>query len=263
MADRQHQRDDPSRGEPTPRRNFRDQFEGSGDYGGSYSAGGAAGRGYGGGYAGYDEERDEAPGALRTFPRPDVPRPGMIVGLGGNTAGYGRGGALDYGYGGMNVGGRDADWGLADVPRGGASLTGSRLGEDRAWRPDFTGRGPRGYKRSDIRINEDVCDALTQDRLVDASDIDVRVEAGEVTLSGNVQSRLMKRRAEDVAEFVRGVRDIHNRLRIDPGARAADREVTRDVELEGGSPADVMRPGGAAEAYTRAQGTEPNESDGS
>src|SRR5262245_20667475 len=48
------------------------------------------------------------------------------------------------------------------------------------------GKGPRGYRRSDARIYEDVCEALTRDGEVDASDVEVTVEDGQVMLSGTV-----------------------------------------------------------------------------
>jgi len=81
----------------------------------------------------------------------------------------------------------------------------------------FTGRGPRGYQRSDDRIKEDVCDRLTQHGQIDASDVEVGVENCEVTLSGTVDSREAKRRAEDVADSVQGVREVHNQLRVQQG----------------------------------------------
>ncbi len=74
--------------------------------------------------------------------------------------------------------------------------------------------GPRGYRRADDRICEDVCDRLTQHGQIDASDIEVRVDNGEVTLAGMVDSRRTKRMAEDVVESVAGVRDVHNELRV-------------------------------------------------
>ena len=76
------------------------------------------------------------------------------------------------------------------------------------------GRGPEGYKRSAERITEDANDALTWDHDVDASKIQVSVEGDEVTLEGTVDSRRAKRAAEDAVERVRGVRDVHNRLRV-------------------------------------------------
>jgi hypothetical protein len=49
---------------------------------------------------------------------------------------------------------------------------------------------------------------------VDATDIEVLVISGEVTLSGTVDGRESKRRAEDIAADVLGVRDVQNNLRV-------------------------------------------------
>jgi Flp pilus assembly secretin CpaC len=49
---------------------------------------------------------------------------------------------------------------------------------------------------------------------VDASDIDVTVSNGEVTLTGSVDHRSTKRRAEDLAEAVSGVKNVENRIRV-------------------------------------------------
>jgi hypothetical protein len=80
-----------------------------------------------------------------------------------------------------------------------------------------TGKGPKGYVRSDERIREDVCDRLSEDDEVDASDITVQVKGGEVTLEGTVPDRHSKHRAEDIADSVNGVRDVTNRLRARKG----------------------------------------------
>ncbi|SLN65712.1 periplasmic protein [Roseivivax jejudonensis] len=79
---------------------------------------------------------------------------------------------------------------------------------------DFSGVGPRNYKRSDSRIAEDVNDDLTGDPTLDASDIEVTVRDCEVTLDGHVRSRRDKRRAEDWADHVIGVVHVQNNLRI-------------------------------------------------
>jgi BON domain len=76
------------------------------------------------------------------------------------------------------------------------------------------GRGPRGYRRSDQRIEEEVNDRLTDDPLLDASEIQVHVHDSEVTLTGNVDSRDARRRAEDLAEQVSGVTYVMNNLRV-------------------------------------------------
>lgn len=79
---------------------------------------------------------------------------------------------------------------------------------------NFSGVGSRTYRRRDVRILEDVNDELTRHPDIDATDIDVRCEDGEVTLSGTVDSRPCKRAAEDAAASRAGVRDVHNRLRV-------------------------------------------------
>lgn len=75
-------------------------------------------------------------------------------------------------------------------------------------------RGPKGWARSDESIYDDTCEALTVDSTLDASDIEVAVHEREVTLTGTVRDRQQKRIAELVAEQVRGVHDVHNRLSI-------------------------------------------------
>ncbi|MFN2386366.1 MAG: BON domain-containing protein [Thermoanaerobaculia bacterium] len=106
-----------------------------------------------------------------------------------------------------------------------------RSQEDAARRGGYAGRGPRNYRRSDERIREDVCERLEEAGHVDASDIEVRVENGEVTLEGTVKSRREKRLAEDLAAEVRGVRDVQNALRV--AAQAATREAAADVQVQG------------------------------
>lgn len=79
---------------------------------------------------------------------------------------------------------------------------------------DFTGRGPKNYKRSDERIKEDINDRLSFYSYIDASDVDIEVNNGEVILTGTVIDRWSKRRAEDIAESVSGVNNVENRLRV-------------------------------------------------
>jgi len=80
-----------------------------------------------------------------------------------------------------------------------------------------TGRGPRGYQRNDARIEEDICERFTRHGQLDASDIQVMVENGEVTLTGMVESRQAKRLAEDILDSISGVKDVHNQLRVQQG----------------------------------------------
>jgi osmotically-inducible protein OsmY len=78
----------------------------------------------------------------------------------------------------------------------------------------FSGRGPKGYRRSDERIQEEINEILTRHGDIDATDIEVRVQQGEVTLTGTVDDRWAKRLAEDIAEDVVGVTDVQNQIRV-------------------------------------------------
>lgn len=97
--------------------------------------------------------------------------------------------------------------------QGGGSVTADR------WmrRGPHTGRGPKGYRRSDEQIVDEVNRRLQQDGDVDATEISVTCSAGVVTLEGKVSDRGAKRAAEECAEDVHGVEDVLNHLRVDKG----------------------------------------------
>jgi hypothetical protein len=79
---------------------------------------------------------------------------------------------------------------------------------------NFAGKGPKGFRRSDDRIREDVCSTITQHPGVDGSDLDVDVSFGVVTLKGTVQERRMKHLAEIAAENLPGVKEVINQIRV-------------------------------------------------
>jgi hypothetical protein len=150
------------------------------------------------------------------------------------------------------AGGRGYDYGqdpqgFGDDRRGGAGYRG-RDREDRSWFPhevsdesfnhlyrrgvegqrngpplkggeqgefgEHRGKGPKNFRRTDERIMEDLNERLTEDALLDASDIEVACTGGEVTLNGTVSSKADKRRAEDIADGVGGVGHVQNNLRV-------------------------------------------------
>lgn len=75
-------------------------------------------------------------------------------------------------------------------------------------------RGPKGYKRSDDRIREDVSDRLGENPYLDCSEVEVSVSNGEVTLTGSVRSRQEKFLLEEIADDVSGVNEVHNQVRV-------------------------------------------------
>jgi osmotically-inducible protein OsmY len=108
------------------------------------------------------------------------------------------------------------------------------------------GRGPRGYTRSDERIREDVSDRLADNPILDASDIEVMVSGGEVTLSGSVDSRYSKRLAEDLAEEVSGVKHVQNNVRVrQTGQQRMSISGTSSGISEQGTTSDVGRTSGS------------------
>jgi hypothetical protein len=78
----------------------------------------------------------------------------------------------------------------------------------------YTGRGPKGYKRSDQQIVEEACQRLERDGEIDASEIEVTAEEGVIRLRGSVRDRQTKRRAEECIESIYGARDVMNELRV-------------------------------------------------
>ena len=230
---------------PDPRSDRRSRPGGGDDYG-QFD--------YGGGY-GASPRRDEDPRrAPRDHYGPDEHRAFAPYGTSGpvrtgRTVFDGDGHPAEYDRGGDERGRRRQDHGHNPGPpnvRGGRGLEArtwwdragdtlsSWLGDDDAqrrhrwdelrhaesqWpeaRGDHRGRGPKGYRRSDARIAEDVNDRLTDDPFLDASSIAVLVQDCEVTLSGAIVRREDKRRAEVLAESVSGVTHVQNNLRLTP-----------------------------------------------
>ncbi len=98
-------------------------------------------------------------------------------------------------------------------------------------RASHFGKGPKGYNRSSDRIREDVCEALTQSPHIDASEIEVSVQDGIVTLTGRVDSRRIKKEAERVSERVLGVDDVVNMLSM-TGEPSSNQEVKGPPKFE-------------------------------
>lgn len=117
---------------------------------------------------------------------------------------------------------------------------------DRMREGTHRGRGPRGYKRSDERIQEEVNDRLSDDPYIDASDVEVVVANCEITLTGTVDDRNSKRRAEDIAESVSGVSNVENRLRV----RGRTIEGATTTEATHGSAISRMAAAGASSSGT-------------
>jgi BON domain len=161
------------------------------------------GESYGRGPDGMDRETGSYSGYGSGSPTYGSYGSGRPQGVGGNwpQSGGTRGYGSEFGRGSADFGGGSS---FGEAQRPGESATRGR----------FTGRGPKGYTRSDERIREDVSDRLEQHGEIDATEIEVRVSNGEVTLEGTVEDRRTKRLAEDIIETCPGVKQVHNRIRV-------------------------------------------------
>jgi osmotically-inducible protein OsmY len=182
-----------------------------GDYDQGYGGYSPSQRGYGQSWSGYGR------GGYGTTAGQD-----FDDSLGTSTASY-QSGAYGQGPGGYGGG---FSQGLAG--RGGygmgSGFTGQGYGAEGSGyagmgqRESQFGKGPKGYVRSDERLKEDLSERLMRDHDVDASDIDIDVRNGKVTLTGSIDDRRLKHYIEDTVEACTGVKEIDNRLTVRPRA---------------------------------------------
>ena len=107
---------------------------------------------------------------------------------------------------------RGDDAGDSFVPpdaQGGGARTAHRMAG-----PSRHPLAPRGIRRSDAELYEDICEALMQRDDVDSSEVTVAVREGEVTLDGSVPERCMRYVIEDLAAGHPAVRDVDNRISV-------------------------------------------------
>jgi len=84
-------------------------------------------------------------------------------------------------------------------------------------------RGPKGYVRSDARIEEEIAASLWKAWQIDSSDVSLQVKGGNVFLSGTVPERWMKYDIENTVDECPGVREIDNQIRVEERRASAAR----------------------------------------
>ncbi|MCA9396993.1 MAG: BON domain-containing protein, partial [Candidatus Omnitrophica bacterium] len=82
---------------------------------------------------------------------------------------------------------------------------------------------------TDLQITDAIEDEYLFDDAVSGNQIDVSVYDGVATLSGKVPHILAKDRAEKIAEVVKGVRSVVNRIHVKPNPDRSDTDIQRDV----------------------------------
>jgi len=145
---------------------------------------------------------------------------GYPYGTGSREQNRFRGGSYEGGYSNPDYRQADdhrhSDWSFRNNP---SAPTWPESNQARFWERQgnggrHRGKGPKGYIRSDERIKEDISDRLSDHDDIDASEVEVTVNQGEVILSGTVNDRYEKRIAEECAEQVSGVTNVENRIRL-------------------------------------------------
>ena len=107
-----------------------------------------------------------------------------------------------------------------------ADLQAKDPSDDRSWmdrcaddehtgRGHHRGRGPKHWSRDDQQIYVEVCERLLHDRLIDARGIEVEVEAGVVTLSGEARGAADPALAERLVRATPGVKHVRVELQVD------------------------------------------------
>lgn len=83
---------------------------------------------------------------------------------------------------------------------------------------------------TDMTITDHVEDELLFDHGVSSHKVDVSTTDGIVTLTGTVNNVLAKERAALIAETVKGVRSVINRITVAPSILRSDQEIADDVK---------------------------------
>lgn len=78
----------------------------------------------------------------------------------------------------------------------------------------YSGLGPIGYDSAGDPIGQEVYSRLTQHGHVDATEIEIVIDNGEVLLEGTVDSEATKRLAEEAVASIGTVRSVQNLLRV-------------------------------------------------
>jgi BON domain len=99
------------------------------------------------------------------------------------------------------------------APTSGAGWAPPGEAADGARGVELSGVGPKGYRRSDQHVREQICERLMLDPYLDPSEIVVAVSKGKVTLTGSVPSERMRESAIAAAGAVAGGA-IESKLRV-------------------------------------------------
>lgn len=97
--------------------------------------------------------------------------------------------------------------------------------------PAHPGKSPRAVNSADDRLREGIYSALTDEKKLDATDIDIEVEGGIARITGSVPEEEMRSDIENIALGIPGVENVYNylttRRRVARGPSERSRESRR------------------------------------
>ena len=76
------------------------------------------------------------------------------------------------------------------------------------------GKGPRNHARSDAGLQAHVSELLTEHDEIDASNLDVHVADGAITLTGTLDDGHMRGKLDELLGGIAGVRAIHMSIAV-------------------------------------------------
>ena len=85
-------------------------------------------------------------------------------------------------------------------------------------------------KMNDVTIGDAIEDELMFDRVVNLNNIDIKVTDGILELTGSVDNILAKEHTTRVAQTVKGVRSVINRIEVKPSLSRSDTDIRSDVK---------------------------------
>lgn len=160
--------------------------------------------------------------------------PQMMGGMGPMAGGFMFNPAWQGGMPGFAGGwGPGATWGGTFAPGFApfGTTAGYGLGGLRRWGGTYTPQYTTTGLPTDEEITEMVYDAIDDDPLIPwDAEINVEVDAGEVTLTGTVPNKRIKHAAGDDAWWIPGVTDVHNEIQVTGRHRARGAEEAEEAQ---------------------------------
>lgn len=108
-----------------------------------------------------------------------------------------------------------------------------RESEETGMSGEHKGLGPKTAKTGEDPVLHAVHDALTHEAWLDATDIELLVTGGKVTLTGTVNTEQQRELAGKTSAAAKGVTEVVNNLTIDANSGVAEMNRIRNITDRG------------------------------